>query len=350
MRYGYLQTLQAARGDATATRSSTAAATRNPSTEAGSPAGLITPAQRRILVPVHALELRAAEATNPDIAGRVSGYGLTWDETATIDTYWDSFLETFAPDAFDETLTADRDRIVMLSQHSSWDPIGRPDVLRADSRGLYFESDLVATAAGEDMAKLVRTKVIRSVSIGFDPIEWTELVRDGEPDLITITKARLWELSLVTWPAYRSSEVVALRTAAARDPLYRLFLETRSRLGDADVPPDKVSDKPAAAGDQTDRGAENPSDADGITTLDPAERAVLEAILDRRCKGSKANAALVEEAMTKLQTVIADLTAAKEEEAAAEDDGERSISQPADVARRARDLELRLRLKKEIAA
>lgn len=69
-----------------------------------------------------------------------------------------------------------RSRVVLLWQHDTAKPIGKPLELREDARGLFLRGVLADTELGRDTATLLRSGVIREMSIGFDPVAWsTEL-------------------------------------------------------------------------------------------------------------------------------------------------------------------------------
>ena len=85
----------------------------------------------------------------------------------------------------------------------------RNGTLRLDKRdfALETESDIIDTTQGNDVLKLVRERLINKMSFCFvvDEDKWEE--RDGV-DYRTITKiSRLFDVSLVTFPAYPQTYV-----------------------------------------------------------------------------------------------------------------------------------------------
>lgn len=81
---------------------------------------------------------------------------------------------------------------------------------------------MIDTAAGRDAMTALRSGVVSELSVGFDPIEFrTERRghgRDAE-EVRIITKAALWEASLVTWGANSKAVVTDVhRRGAAADP------------------------------------------------------------------------------------------------------------------------------------
>lgn len=84
--------------------------------------------------------------------------------------------------------------------------------LYTDEKGLHQRAEIVKTSTGEDVLTLVRNKLISKMSFAFtianDGEEWVE--RDGEKDHRIIKKiGRLYDVSLVTFPAYEQTSVSA---------------------------------------------------------------------------------------------------------------------------------------------
>ena len=74
--------------------------------------------------------------------------------------------------------------------------------LLEDEVGLRVTAKLPNTTRGRDIAELLRTKVIDSMSFGFNVIKdsWS---RDGQTR--TLESVRLFETSIVSFPAYPST-------------------------------------------------------------------------------------------------------------------------------------------------
>ena len=58
-------------------------------------------------------------------------------------------------------------RIKVLWQHSPHLPIGKPTVMREDSRGVWVKSKISRTTQGNDAIELLRDNVIDRLSVGF---------------------------------------------------------------------------------------------------------------------------------------------------------------------------------------
>ena len=87
------------------------------------------------------------------------------------------------------------DRIRILYQHDPYTPIGRPMSLEEDDHGLKLRYSIAGTTVGKDALKLLDEGVINEHSVGMSNIE------RSDEDRSRIVKARLWEVSPVTWGA-----------------------------------------------------------------------------------------------------------------------------------------------------
>ncbi len=94
-----------------------------------------------------------------------------------------------------------KNEIKFLWQHDSWKPLGPIQVLKEDSKGLYFEAKISDTTYGLDALKLYRDGVINQHSIGFQTIKSIEEQISEDKEVTRITEVKLWEGSAVTWGA-----------------------------------------------------------------------------------------------------------------------------------------------------
>lgn len=115
--------------------------------------------------------------------------------------------------AFTKTLSDGWDRVRVLWQHNTDEPIGRPLELREDARGLFLRAQLSATPRGQEAAALLRDGVITEMSIGFDPINYF-MDNTGVEPVRHITELQLWEVSLVTFAANREAKVTQVHRRA----------------------------------------------------------------------------------------------------------------------------------------
>lgn len=148
-------------------------------------------------------------------AGSVStlaGYAAVFGEAADIGGY---FREVFAQGAFTETLkTAD---VRAYFGHDRGRVLGRVSAgtlrLREDTKGLAVEIDLPDTTDGRDAKVSVDRKDITGMSFAFRATreEWDET---SNPPTRTIYSAEVYEVSIVSEPAYEGTSV-ALRSLEA---------------------------------------------------------------------------------------------------------------------------------------
>jgi HK97 family phage prohead protease len=123
------------------------------------------------------------------------------------------FIEYVAPGAFKRSLQS-RNEVKLLWNHDAGEPLaslrGGTMQLVEDEIGLKVTAQLPNTSRGRDVAELLRTKVIDSMSFGFNVIKdsWS---RDGQTR--TLESVRLFEASIVSFPAY-SSTTATVRSAA----------------------------------------------------------------------------------------------------------------------------------------
>ena len=100
------------------------------------------------------------------------------------------------------------DKVRMLYQHFTHEPIGVWEEIREDWRGLYVRGRLIpeVTRAREVMA-LIREGALNGLSIGFRTIRAS---RDGASKSRTLAEIELWEISIVTFPLLKESQVTAI--------------------------------------------------------------------------------------------------------------------------------------------
>jgi HK97 family phage prohead protease len=124
----------------------------------------------------------------------------------------DSDGDMFAPGCFAKSIRENSDRIMHLLQHNTLQPIGRPNVLKEDSNGLYFETPIAKTTLGDDVLQLYMDGVYKEHSVGFEMINSTgDTYTDGTPVNI-IKEAKLWEGSTVTWGANQNTPFTGLKS------------------------------------------------------------------------------------------------------------------------------------------
>jgi HK97 family phage prohead protease len=138
------------------------------------------------------------------------------------------FREQIEPGAFTEALRSDDP--MLLWQHDDSKPLARASagnlLLRETSRGLEFEAELADTSTARDAIALVKSGVVRAMSFAFSMTggkdKWE--TRNGESWRIISKIGQLFEISLVSSPAYATTSVQARQLEA------RATTATRGRL------------------------------------------------------------------------------------------------------------------------
>jgi len=136
---------------------------------------------------------------------KVSGYAAVFNEEANIGGM---FRERIAPGAFKDAVS--RDDVVFLINHEGL-PMARTRSgtlkLKEDERGLFMETDL--DPEDPDVQSIVRKMKrgdLDKMSFAFLPTrqEWDD---NEEIPLRTIQEARLFDVSIVTTPAYEGTDI-----------------------------------------------------------------------------------------------------------------------------------------------
>lgn len=137
----------------------------------------------------------------------ISGYFVVFN---SIYELWTGATESIAPTAFDDALADD---IRALIDHETRLVLGRTKsgtlTLKVDSRGLWGEIKI--NQKDQDAMNLyerVKRHDVDQCSFGFDIIE-EEFEDRGDSVHWTIKKVKLYEVSVVTFPAYVDTSVTA---------------------------------------------------------------------------------------------------------------------------------------------
>jgi HK97 family phage prohead protease len=142
------------------------------------------------------------------------------------------FREYVAPGAFTRSLKS-RSEVKLLWNHDVGEPLasmrGGTMKLYEDERGLKVTAQLPNTSRGRDVAELIRTGVVDSMSFGFNVIRdsWS---KDGTTR--TLESVRLIEASVVSYPAYSQTagtvSVRSLESGISADLLADALLKLES--------------------------------------------------------------------------------------------------------------------------
>lgn len=154
-------------------------------------------------------------------AGGFSGHAATF---RTVDSYGTAF----APGAFKKTLRERGSSIPVLFQHNPDWQIGVPDGLREDQRGLatdvrLFDDGGTTVGTGSVALAQLRQGARFGMSFGFttlsdraarssDDLDLGQMPELAPADVRVITEVKLWEVSLVTFPANEQAALTGVRT------------------------------------------------------------------------------------------------------------------------------------------
>lgn len=171
--------------------------------------------RRAISFPV-TLEKRDAEGESR----KISGYAAVFEQKTKIGTWYE---EQIARGAFDE---CDFSRCVLNFNHDDNNLLGRVSSgtlkLEIDEKGLRFECELPDTTTANDILTLIRRGDIEGCSFAFvvreSSWEWLSDEDPAQLDQRTIMKiSEVFDVSVVTHPAYEQTSVDARSAEAARE-------------------------------------------------------------------------------------------------------------------------------------
>lgn len=142
---------------------------------------------------------------------KVSGYAAVFNSRTSIGDWFDEIIN---PGAFSKTIK-ENDDIRALFNHN-WDNVlGRTKsgtlTLSEDEKGLKFELELPDTTVARDLAISMERGDVNQCSFGFWVTDETWNY-DSEPALRTINEVELFEVSIVSIPAYEDTEASLVRS------------------------------------------------------------------------------------------------------------------------------------------
>lgn len=118
------------------------------------------------------------------------------------------FTERIAPGAFRRSLTSHGWDVKLLANHDAGRVLGSTRAktlkLTEDERGLWVEATLPDNTDGRDIAESIRRGDIDSMSFGFSTQPGGESW-SADGSIRTLTDVKLYEVSIVAWPAYSST-------------------------------------------------------------------------------------------------------------------------------------------------
>jgi uncharacterized protein len=151
-------------------------------------------------------------ASGSDGPGKIGGIAAPYYDGRDGTEYqlWRDTYERYAPGAFADAIAGQND-VRALKNHDDSILLGRTTsgTLRLwDSpEGLRYEVDLPDTTGGRDVAIEIQRGDMTGSSIGFTVLEEKWESRSDGAEVRTILKAKLWDVSPVTYPAYAATQV-----------------------------------------------------------------------------------------------------------------------------------------------
>ena len=195
----------------------------------------------------------------------VEGYASTFGAV-------DSYNDIVEKGAFTRTLKARKGGIRFLKYHDPNQPIGKVVEIREDEKGLWVKAVFSSTRAGQEARTEVLEGVLDSFSIGFMPVKAkTDKLADGRI-VNRIQEVKLYEFSLVTFPANEEAVVTGVKAEGEGPALneanqallesYRSYLLSKQ----ADDEPEAEDEE-----EETDEEAEAEEPADDVSEEEPDE-------------------------------------------------------------------------------
>jgi HK97 family phage prohead protease len=160
------------------------------------------------------IDTRAVE-TNEDGSIGFVGHAIVWNTRTWIGSKSWGFWEQIAPESVTKTLQeAD---IRFLQNHN-------PDLLLArnksgtlrltsDATGLAVDADMAPVTYAQDLAVLLERGDISQMSFAFEELGYKSELLDDGTRLYTVTEMRLFDVAVVTYPAYEETDA-GLRSLA----------------------------------------------------------------------------------------------------------------------------------------
>ena len=126
----------------------------------------------------------------------VTGY---WSKFGNVDYDEDIIASGAANKTIAERGPMGSNEIFFLNQHNWAQPHGKPTVLEAQEKGIYFESKIAPTSYGKDALVLYAEGIVVQHSIGFSTVKLIMIKRQASVQLKRLSYTRgqtlHWELT-----------------------------------------------------------------------------------------------------------------------------------------------------------
>jgi len=168
--------------------------------------------KRQIATEFSLIENREDQTTKEPV---IEGYALKFNKWSQELGFFTKFREKLDPNCLDET---DFDNVVALFNHDNNKVLGRNKInldLEIDNIGLKFRINPSKTSYTQDLLENIRLGIINQCSFAFslnyDDENAQEITYNKEEDIherIVKKIEKLYDVSVVTTPAYEDTEVV----------------------------------------------------------------------------------------------------------------------------------------------
>lgn len=168
---------------------------------------------------IYSIKATQLPASYKDVDGKkgiVTGYFANFNSE---DSDGDIILQgAFAKSIGDTGPNSSNPRIKHLMNHRPDQPLGKLLVLREDSIGLYYESQIGTHTLGMDFIKMVESGLVSEHSIGYRRIKWD--ADSTNSNLTFLKELQLWEgSSLTAWGANTLTPLTGLKSEFKLDEL-----------------------------------------------------------------------------------------------------------------------------------
>lgn len=165
------------------------------------------------------------KAVGDEDSGEFEGYGSVFGVI-------DSYNEVVDKGAFADSL-AKNGLPKLLLQHSTWMVGGIYLEAREDERGLYVKGQLnLKVNAAREAYELLKQGALTGLSIGFRTLE-EEINR--ETGITHLKRVKLYEVSIVTFPANESATISAVKSAPGTVRDFEDFLREAGKYSQQDA-------------------------------------------------------------------------------------------------------------------
>lgn len=152
--------------------------------------------------PPSRLQLKAVDENKGTIEGYASLFNIE-----------DSEADVVAPGAFANSLkewSKSRHGLPLLWQHDRSQPIGVWTFMKEDATGLFVRGRLFINdiARAKEAYALVKNGALSGLSIGYRP---EQAIRDTRRGVRVLERVKLYEISLVTFPACDAARISAVK-------------------------------------------------------------------------------------------------------------------------------------------